>query len=80
MATSVIFMASVNLLKVIPFIMIGALDWSVMKIAALLMPVAAVAAYAGFQLSKVLPKKAFKIGVNGLMILAGLKLITDAVL
>lgn len=44
----VIFMVSVNLLKVILFIMIGVFDWFVMKIVVFLMFVVVVVVYVGF--------------------------------
>lgn len=79
-ATSALFMAGVNLVKIVPFIAVGALDRSAMLLALKLAPVALVSAYLGVMLSRRLSKQVFKIAVNGLMIVVGVKLIFDAVL
>lgn len=77
-ATSVCFMAGVNLFKVIPFVTIGALDKQALTLAAYVAPLALVAAYLGVLLSRVISKTVFKYTVNTLMIVAGAKLIFDA--
>ena len=78
-ATSNMFMASVNVLKIIPFITVGTLNFETLRIAGWLLPAAAAAAGLGYLVAKLLPKPAFKYAVNGLMIIAGAKLIFDAV-
>ena len=71
-------MAGVNLFKVIPFVTIGALDKQALTLAAYVAPLALVAAYLGVLLSRVISKTVFKYTVNTLMIVAGAKLIFDA--
>ena len=78
-ATSNMVMASVNVLKIAPFFAVGALNAESLRIAAWLLPAAALAAGLGYVVAKVLPKSVFKYAVNGLMIAAGVKLILDAV-
>lgn len=79
-ATSACFMAGVNLIKVVPFIAIGALDKQALTLAIYIAPLAVIAAFLGVLLSRVLSKTVFKYSVNSLMIIAGVKLISDAVL
>lgn len=79
-ATSVVFMASVNLTKLLPFLLIGALDWEALKLSLYLGPVAILSAFLGIFIARILSKKYFKIIVNSLLILAGLKLIFDSIL
>lgn len=78
-ATSVVFMASVNLTKLIPFLFIGALDWEALKLSLYLAPLAVLSVFLGIFIARILSKQHFKIIVNGLLILAGLKLIFDAI-
>lgn len=77
-ATSNMFMASVNVLKVGPFIATGTLAHDALARAVWLVPLAAVAAVAGHFLARRLPGAVFKYAVNGLMTAAGVKLILDA--
>jgi len=78
--TANMFMASVNVLKVPAFFAVGTLSPTTLGIAAWLIPVAIVAAILGYYVAKLLPKEVFKYAVNGLMIVAGTKLILDAIL
>jgi uncharacterized membrane protein YfcA len=78
-ATSACFMAGVNLIKVIPFIAIGALNKQALTLAAYVAPLAIMATFLGVLLSRVISKTIFKYTVNSLMIIAGAKLISDAV-
>lgn len=75
-ATSNVFMASVNLLKVAPFLFVGTLNTSTFSYAMWLIPFAIVAALSGFVVARVLPRPWFKYAINTLMIVAGLKLIS----
>ena len=77
-ATSAGFMAGVNILKIGPFLTIGALDKSALMWAVVLAPVAIASAFGGVYLARVLSKKTFGIAVNTLLIFAGLKLLFDA--
>ena len=77
-ATSAVFMAAVNLLKLGPFIAIGALDWPAFLTALALAPVAIIATYGGVRLARVLSKKTFAVCVNVLMMAVGIKLVFDA--
>lgn len=79
-ATSGIFMASVNIIKLGPYFAIGALNKTALMWALALAPVAIGAAFFGVYLARVLSKTQFKYGVNGLMLVVGLKLIFDAFL
>ncbi len=79
-ATANMFMAAVNVLKIWPFFAVGALDRTALGIAVWLLPVAFGAAALGHLIARVLPKVAFKYVVSALMMLAGTKLIIDAVL
>ena len=79
-ATSNMFMATVNLLKVLPFIMVGALTTASFTIAIWLVPLAAAAGVLGYFVSRLLPAPIFRYAVNILMMAAGTKLILDAVL
>ena len=78
--TANLFMASVNLLKIWPFIAVGAMSAGTFAITLWLMPLAALAAVGGYLVARRLPARVFKYAVNGLMIAAGAKLILDAVL
>lgn len=77
-ATSAIYMASVNLIKLVPFIFIGALNLEALKLSLYLAPLAVIAAFLGIYIARILSKKQFKIIVNSLLILAGIKLLLDA--
>ena len=77
-ATSAGFMAGVNLLKVGPYFMIGALDRTALTWALMLAPLAIAAAISGVYIARVLSKRVFKLAVNWLLIAAGAKLLFDA--
>lgn len=79
-ATSAGFMAGVNLLKVGPYFFIGTLDQETLMLALKLAPLAIASAFAGVRLARVLSKRTFAIAVNSLMIVAGLKLLFDALI
>lgn len=79
-ATANMFMASVNVLKVVPFLATGTMNLRTTEFALWLLPAAALAAVLGYFIAKVLPKPMFKIAVNSLMIIAGCKLILDSFL
>lgn len=77
-ATSALFMAGVNLIKIVPFVVVGALNLEALKLALILSPLAVAAAAFGVWVSRRVSKTTFKYAVNGLMIVAGGKLIVDA--
>ena len=79
-ATSNMFMALVNLLKVGPFIVVGALTTASFAVALWLVPLAAAAGVLGYFVSRLLPARVFRYAVNILMMAAGTKLILDAIL
>jgi len=79
-ATSALFMAGVNLIKIIPFIVVGALTWEAVRLALFLVPLAFAAAFLGVFVARRMSKAVFKLSVNGLMIVVGVKLIVDAML
>ena len=78
-ATSAVFMAGMNLIKVIPFIVVGALNTDALWLAVYLAPLAVLSAALGVFVSRRISKRAFSVTVNGLMLLVGAKLIFDAV-
>lgn len=79
-ATSALFMAGVNLIKVIPFVLVGTLNREAAVLSLYLVPLALLAAFFGVLLSRRISKNGFKFAVNGLMIVVGIKLIFDAIL
>ena len=78
-ATSACFMAGVNIIKIVPFLVVGALDREAAILALYLAPLALVSSYAGVLVSRVISNAVFKYTVSALMIAAGAKLIFDAV-
>ena len=78
-ATSAVFMAGINLIKVIPFIVVGALNTKALILAAILAPFAMISAYIGVIIARRISAGMFKILVNSLLIIAGTKLILDSV-
>ncbi|WP_425038808.1 sulfite exporter TauE/SafE family protein [Primorskyibacter sp. S187A] len=79
-ATSAMFMAGVNVIKIVPFLVVGALNTQALTLALWLAPLALAAAYLGVWIARILPKPAFKLAVNGLLIVTGVKLIMDGLL
>ncbi|MEO1238862.1 MAG: sulfite exporter TauE/SafE family protein [Pseudomonadota bacterium] len=77
-ATSAMFMAGMNLIKVVPFIVVGALNTDALWLALALAPLAILSAALGVVVSRRISKRAFSVTVNTLMLLVGAKLIFDA--
>lgn len=77
-ATAATFMACVNLLKVGPYLAIGALNWEALKIALYTLPLVVVATLIGVRLARLISKPTFLIIVNLALLAAGAKLIFDA--
>ncbi len=75
--TSTIAFAIINAIKLIPYYALGQLDLADLKVAALLMPPAAVAVFAGVALVKWLPEAVFFKAVTWALLLISVKLIWD---
>lgn len=73
--TSTIAFAYVNAVKLIPYYFLGQLNLANLKIAALLMPVAAASVFFGVWLVKVLPEKLFFRIVTWSLLLIGVELV-----
>ncbi len=78
-ATSSLFMAGMNVLKIVPFILAGVLTTEAFLLAVYLAPLAVATAALGVVVSRRISKKAFFTTVNSAMLLVGAKLIFDAV-
>ena len=75
--TSTIIFAYVNAIKLVPYWALGQLTLTSLNVALLLMPIAAVAVFAGVQLVKVLPEKLFFQLIRWALLLVSIKLIYD---
>jgi uncharacterized membrane protein YfcA len=75
--TSTIAFAYVNAIKLIPYYMLGQINLLSLEKAALLMPAAAAAVFAGVKLVKVLPEKLFFQLVTWALLAVSIKLIWD---
>ncbi len=78
-ATSVVFFAAMNAVKLIPYFALGELDTSNLKAAAALMPVAIIATIAGAAIIKRMRAEIFYPITYALVFLLSLKLIWDGV-
>lgn len=78
-ATASVFMAVVNLMKVLPYVLLGNFDLSTLAVSATLVPFAATAAFAGVRLARRIERRLFARAVNTLMLLVGAKLLADGV-
>lgn len=76
--TAATFMAGVNIIKVVPFFMVGAMNRETLILSLVIAPFAMLSAYGGVLVARRLSPRMFKIMVNILMIVAGAKLIWDA--
>ena len=79
-ATSVVFFAVVNAVKLVPYFALGELDTSNLTAAAILMPVPAAATVAGAAMIKRMRAEVFYPIVYALIFLLSLKLIWDGAL
>ena len=77
-ATSNLFMAGLNVAKVVPFIYAGALSGEALRFSLYLIPLAVLAAGVGVLVSRRISKRAFSITVNLAMLVVGAKLLFDA--
>jgi uncharacterized membrane protein YfcA len=77
-ATTVVFFTAVNLVKLVPYGMIGLFDASVLTTALVLAPVIPVGYWAGIRLVNRLPERAFHQLLVGSLFLIGIKLCWDA--
>lgn len=77
-ATAATFLACVNLLKVGPYLAIGALNWEALKIALFALPLVVVATLIGVRVARLISKAVFLLVVNIALLAVGAKLIFDA--
>lgn len=77
--TATISFAYVNAIKLVPYYALGQLNLANLHVAALLVPVAVLAVYAGFRLVRVLPEKRFFHLVTAALFAVSVKLIWDGV-
>ena len=77
-ATAATFLACVNLLKVGPYLAIGALNWDALKIALFALPLVVVATLIGVRVARLISKSAFLLVVNIALLAVGSKLLFDA--
>ena len=75
--TSTIAFAYVNAIKLVPYYFLGQISPGSLKIALVLMPIAAVAVFAGVRLVRIMPEKLFFKLVTWSLLLISLKLIWD---
>lgn len=78
-ATSVVFFAIVNLIKVVPYAALGQFEARVLATSALMLPVAALATMAGAWIVKRMQPAVFYPFMTTMVGLAGLKLVWDGV-
>ena len=77
--TSTIVFAFINLLKLPPYWSLGQVNLGSLRIALMLAPIAIIGAFVGYQLTKILPEKAFYRFVEVALFLVSLKLVYDGV-
>ena len=75
--TSTIIFAIINLIKLPPYWFLGQVNLGSLRIALMLAPIAIIGAFVGYQLTKILPEKAFYRFVEVALFLVSLKLIYD---
>lgn len=75
--TGCVFFAVVNLVKVPPFVALGALDWSTMAVSAKMAPLALAASWLGVLFVRRIAPDRFFVIVNTLLVLVGMKLAYD---
>lgn len=78
-ATSSVFMATVNLMKIVPYALLGNFDASTIAFSVTLAPFAAAGSWGGVRLARRIERRTFARVVNGLMLLVGTKLLYDGV-
>jgi uncharacterized membrane protein YfcA len=78
--TNTILFAYLNAIKLVPYWALGQMNLVSLQLAAFLMPVAALAVFAGVRLVRVLPERLFFRLVTAALILVSIKLIADGAL
>jgi len=78
--TATISFAYINLIKLIPYFMLGQINLASLKIAAVLMIPASISVFIGVKAVKVIPDKLFFRFVVGALLLVSVKLVWDGVL
>ncbi|MBY4678535.1 sulfite exporter TauE/SafE family protein [Marinobacterium sp. CAU 1594] len=79
-ATTIVFFASVNFIKLVPYFLLGQFNSETLWSAAVLAPLAPVGVYAGSLLHHRIPENWFYRCCYGLLTLTGLKLVYDGVM
>lgn len=77
--TATIVFAYINAIKLVPYYLLGQLNVDNLAVAAVLVPVASVAVFAGVRLVRVLPEKLFFQIVTGALFVVSVRLIWDGV-
>ena len=77
-ATTVVFFATINFFKIIPFAYLGLLDFTNLKISAYLAPAALLSYWFGMFLLKRIAQNTFNTFMASALVLTGIKLIFDA--
>lgn len=73
--TSTILFATINWMKVPPYIALGLMDWADWRIVAILSPVAIFGAWFGYHLTRLIPQKIFFVAVEIALFLISINLI-----
>ncbi len=77
--TSVMFFASLNAMKTLPYALLGQLRPGNLETSALLIPLAPVGVMLGIWLHKIVPEKPFYRACYVMILLVGIKLLWDAI-
>ena len=78
-ATASVFMASLNVMKVLPYLLLGNVGPATLGYSAMLLPFVVVAAFAGVRVARHIERRRFALLVNALMLVVGVKLVIDGV-
>jgi uncharacterized protein len=77
--TTVVFFTAINAVKLVPYGMLGLLDWSYLATAAVLAPAVPLGYWMGVHLVKRMPEQVFQRVLLGTLLVTGIKLCWDAI-
>ena len=77
--TSVMFFASLNVMKTLPYALLGQLDVGNLETSAALIPLAPIGMMLGIWLHKIIPEKPFYRVCYAMVLVVGIKLLWDAI-
>ena len=77
--TNTILFAYVNAIKLVPYWALGQFSAHNLKVAAMLMPPAALAVFAGVKLTRMVPEKLFFQVITWALLIVSIKLIVDGI-